>query len=650
MSAPTRHSADRFALLVAGAVIALLTLIIYSRVGNFEFTNFDDPDYVAQNQTVQRGLTLEGIRWAFTTNFMGNWHPLTWLSHMVDCHLFGVKPGAHHWVSVGIHVCNSLLLLWVLYRYTNALARSAIVAALFAVHPLHVESVAWVAERKDVLSALFWFLTMWAYLRYVETRSGVPYAFVLLFFALGLMSKPMLITLPFALLLLDYWPLRRVAIRWDWLRLTREKLPLFALTVLSSIITFTVQRQGGAVGSLEKFSPEARVANALVAYAAYIGKTILPENLAVFYPHPGSWPDWQFFGAALLVLLLTVGALALRRPATYLFVGWFWYLGTLVPVIGLVQVGEQAYADRYTYIPLIGIFLAAVWGVGDLARRFKWPRFAVPAATALMLAAYAAVTMSQVGHWQNSATLFHHAVSVTKDNHVAHYNLGQTLSVNGRIHEAIEHYHATLRLKPDHEGAHNNLGLTCALQGRWPQATNHYMHALRSNPKNPDVHFNMGIAQLSLGHPATAIDHFTKTLRERPAHPLAHRYVADALSAVGRTREAVGHYRTALKLDPNQPEALNNLAWILATNPDEKLRHGREAVQLAERACQLTQFATPVMLGTLAAAHAEAGQFTNAVATARRAESLATQQGDDRLAASNRALREQYERGRPHRQ
>jgi len=255
MSAPTRHSAERLALLVTGAVIALLTLTIYWRVGNFEFNNFDDPDYVAQNETVQGGLTLEGIRWAFTTNpasslsatgtqdRMGNWHPLTWLSHMLDCQLFGVNPGAHHWVSVVIHVCNSLLLLWVLYRSTNALARSAIVAALFAVHPLHVESVAWVAERKDVLSALFWILTMWAYLRYVETRSGVPYAFVLLFFALGLMSKPMVITLPFVLLLLDYWPLRRVAIRWDWLRLFREKLPLFALTVLSGIITFMMQKR-----------------------------------------------------------------------------------------------------------------------------------------------------------------------------------------------------------------------------------------------------------------------------------------------------------------------------------------------------------------------------------------------------------------------
>jgi protein O-mannosyl-transferase len=662
MPPSTPQRVDHRAFLVAGAVIALLTLTIYARVGNFEFNNFDDPDYVAQNATVQHGITLEGIRWAFSTNDlsalsatgtqdrMGNWHPLTWLSHMLDCQLFGVNPGAHHWVNVVIHVCNSLLLLWVLYRYTNALARSAIVAALFAVHPLHVESVAWVAERKDVLSTLFWFLTMWAYLRYVETRSGVPYAFALLFFALGLMSKPMLITLPFVLLLLDYWPLRRVAIRWDWLRLTREKVPLFALTILSSVLTFLVQKQGGAVGSFEKFSLEARVANAMVAYVTYLAKTILPEDLAVFYPHSGSWPVWQIMGGALLLLLLTAGALALRRPATYLVVGWFWYLGTLVPVIGLVQVGDQAYADRYTYVPLTGIFIAAAWGIGDLAGRLKWPRFAVPVATAVILAVYAAITMSQVEHWRNSETLFRHAVAVTKDNHLAHYNLGQTLSVNGRIQEAIEHYYATLRLKPDHEGAHNNLGLTYALQGEWTQATNHYTHALRSNPRNPDVHFNMGIAQLHLGHPGHAVSHFTVTLHGRPSHPLAHRYVADALSACGRARDAIGHYRTALKLNPNQPEALNHLAWILATHPDEKLRDGKEAVQLAERACKLTHFAAPLMLGTLAAAQAETGQFTNAVETARRAEGLAARQGDEGLAAKNRALREQYERGQPHRQ
>lgn len=635
--------------LLAAVALAVITLAIYWPVAHFDFVNFDDTDYVARNDTVQRGLALKGILWAFTTNHMGNWHPLTWLSHMLDCQLFGLNPGAHHLVSVFIHLCNSLLLLWVLCRYTNALARSAVVAALFALHPLHVESVAWIAERKDVLSAFFWFLTMSAYLRYVETRSARPYALMLLFFALGLMSKPMLVTLPFALLLLDYWPLRRVAIKWDWIRLVREKVPLFALALLSSVITFIVQKQGGAVGSLEKFSLETRISNAIVAYAAYLAKTILPENLAAFYPHPGVWPDWQFFGATLFLMLLTVAAFVLRRPATYLIVGWLWYLGTLVPVIGLVQVGEQAFADRYTYIPLIGVFIAAVWGIADLADRFKWPKLALRIVTPVLLAIFAIVAAFQISHWRNSETLFRHAAAVTRDNYIAHYNIGQTLSVQGRIHEAVEHYYAALRIKPDHEGAHNNLGFTFALQGRWHEATNHYTQALRSNPASPDANFNMGIAQLNLGNPPAAISHFNLTLRQQPAHPLAHRYLAEALAATGRAREAVEKYRLALKVNPSQPDALNNLAWILATHPDETLRRGRDAVQFAERACQMTRYAAPLMLGTLAAAFAETGQFTNAVEMARRAESLAAEQGDLSLAAKNRALQDQYSRGQPYR-
>jgi protein O-mannosyl-transferase len=636
-------------LMIAGVLIALVTLAIYASVGGYDFNNFDDPDYVAQNDTVQRGLTFGGVWWAFTTTFMGNWHPLTWLSHMADCEFFGVNPGAHHWVSVFIHVCNSVLLLWVLYRYTNAPGRSAMVAALFAFHPVHVESVAWIAERKDVLSAFFWILTMWGYLRYVETRSARCYGLMLLCFALGLMSKPMLVTLPFVLLLLDYWPLRRVAIMWDWWRLSREKLPLFALTLLSAFITFIVQEQSGAVGSLDKFSAGTRVANAAIAYVVYLGKTIVPDNLAAFYPHPGSWETWQFAGAALLLFVITMGVLNFRRHA-YLITGWLWYLGTLVPVIGLVQVGEQAYADRYTYIPLIGVFIAVVWGVADVATRLNWPRLATRAAACGLLLVYGLVAARQVTYWQNSEALFRRALAVTKDNHVAHYNLGQTLSVQGRIEEAVEHYYATLRLKADHEGAHNNLGLTFAFQGLWKEATNHYTAALRVSPENPDVHFNMAIAGMNLGDMTSAVRHLTITLEKRPSHPLAHRYLGDALASLGRAGEAIAQYRKGLEVNPQQPEALNNLAWLLATHPDASVRDGKQAVPLAEQACQLTQFNSPEMLGTLAAAYAAAGQFEHAVETARRAEIVATQQGNRELAAKNRALCQEYERRRPQRE
>jgi protein O-mannosyl-transferase len=647
---PTRPPANQGRFALAATAIALTTAAIYSAVGSFDFCNFDDPDYVAQNDTVQRGLTFKGLWWAFTTNFMGNWHPLTWLSHMLDCQLFGVNSGAHHWVSVVLHVCNSVLLLWVLYRYTNALGRSSVVAALFALHPLHVESVAWIAERKDVLSALFWILTMWAYLRYVETRSDRHYGLVLLFFALGLMSKPMLVTLPFVLLLLDYWPLRRIAIAWDWLRLAREKLPLFVLTLLSSVVTFIVQKQGGAVGSFEKFAPQERVANAVVAYVTYLGKTILPENLAVFYPHPGSWSHWQVAGAAVLFCGMSLVALILRRRATYITVGWLWYVGTLVPVIGLVQVGEQAYADRYTYLPLIGIFLAVVWSGADLAIRLHWPNLAMRASAAALPVIYAIATACQVTHWRNGETLFRHAIAVTKDNYVAHYNLGQTLSSQGRIQEAVEHYNATLRRKPDHEGAHNNLGLTFALQGRWEEATSHYMAALRANPGNPDVHFNMGIALMNLGDMTNAVGHIGVTVRHLPSHPLAHRYLGDALAGAGRVQEAIAQYRKALNINSNQPEVLNSLAWLLATHPDAGVRNGKEAVQFAERACQLTEFKSSLLLGTLAAAYAEAGQFEHAVQAARQARNVATEQGNRELAAKHDAMQEQYERHQPYRE
>ena len=641
---------DARVLALIALAIVLVTLGVYAQAGSFAFTNFDDPDYVARNEIVQRGFSAEGFRWAFTTYQMGNWNPLTWFSHMLDCELFGLNAGAHHWSSVILHTVNSLLLLWVLWRYTGSAERSGAVAALFAVHPLHVESVAWIAERKDVLSMFFWLLTMLAYIRYAEHRTVWRYAAVLTCYAAGLMSKPMVVTLPCALLLMDYWPLKRAVALRDWPKLLLEKAPLFLLTAGLSVVAFLAQSEGKAIGSLEKFSFGARVGNALVAYAAYLGKTLLPENLAAFYPHPGNWPLWQVIGALLLLLLVSAGALMTIRRLPYFATGWFWYLGTLVPVIGLVQVGDQAFADRYTYIPLVGFFIAWVWGLFDLAARLKWPEWAARAGIVAAVLACAAVAKAQARHWENSETLFAHAVAVTKNNFLAHYNLGQTLSVSGRIHEAIEHYQETLRLKPDHEGAHNNLGLTRALQGRLEEATNHYAAALQANPRSPDVHFNMGIAQLGLANTSQAIEHFEITLEGQPEHALAHRYLADALAARGNGNEALTHYRAALKLNPDDPETMNNLAWLLATHPQDSLRNGAEAVRLAQRACELTRNSVPSLLGTLAAAWAETGEFTRAVDAATRAETLASQQGKTALAAKNAMLRATYERGQPHRE
>jgi tetratricopeptide (TPR) repeat protein len=652
---------DRRTLLPIAVLLTVVTVGVYSRVGEFDFTNFDDSDYVSQNEIVQRGLTLDGIRWAFTTSFMGNWHPLTWISHMLDCRLFGVNPGAHHWVNVLFHLLNTVLLLWILYRYTGALERSAFVAALFALHPLHVESVAWIAERKDVLSAFFWLLTMWAWLQYVRMRCIGCYLLALVLFALGLMSKPMLVTLPFVLLLLDYWPLKRLALPNSQssifnsqslrvlLPIIIEKIPLFLLSTASCVITFIVQKQGGAVGSLEHYSPGTRIANALIAYVAYIGKTIFPDRLAAFYPHPGSWPAWQVLGAAIFLLLVSAVCISFLRRAPYLLIGWLWYLGTLVPVIGLVQVGDQAYADRYTYIPLIGLFLSGVWAVADLTASFRWSQRVVARIGVTAVVVCAVVTAVQVGYWRNSETLFRHTLAVTKNNYVASYNLGQTLSVQGHIDEAVDYYNTALRIKPTHEGAHNNLGLTFALHGQWEQATNHYAQALQTAPTNGDIHFNMAIAQLMLGHPADAIGHLDSTLRSNPRHAFAHKAMGDALLALQRPAEAIPHYREALGLKPDYADAMDRLAWILATNPDPALRNGKEAVQMAEAACRFAGYEEPGMVATLSAAQAELGDFKRALEFARQAESSATRRGDRALVEKAARLRREFEENRAYR-
>jgi len=626
-----------------------LTVVAYSRVGTFEFTNCDDPDYVVQNNIVHRGVTLEGVKWAFSTGFMGNWHPLTWVSHMLDCQLFGLDAGAHHITSVAIHCLNGVLLLWVLFRFTGALERSAFVAGLFALHPLHVESVAWISERKDVLSTLFWLLTMWSYLRYVERRSAWRYLAVMLWFVLGLMCKPMLVTLPFVLLLLDYWPLGRARTPLEWRRVIIEKAPLFILTVASCVITFAVQEQGGAIGSMEKFSWGTRIGTALIGCVAYVGKALLPDNLAVFYPHPGAWPLWQVAGAAIVITLITVVALALTRCAPYLIVGWLWFVGTLVPVSGVVQVGEQAYADRYTYIPLIGFFMAIVWGIADVTLRFRWPIRAVRVLGILGLGVCAVITTAQVRHWRNSEALFGRAIRVTENNHIGHYNLGQALTMEGRHMEAMEHYLAAVAIKPDYDLAHNNLGVAYVAKGEMGLAAYHYQEALRLNPTNCDMRFNVAVAQSRLGQLTNALTHLSYVVEHQPANALAHSEMADVLVRLAKPHDAVTHYREAVRLNSALPEALNDFAWLLATNPEDGIRNGREAVKLALRACELTRNQRPNFLGTLAAAHAEAGDFNRAVDAAEKAEGLARSLGDRAGAEKHRARLEGYRKNQPYR-
>jgi hypothetical protein len=503
MSEPTplRPAATRNALL---CVLALLTLVVYWSCLDHSFVNYDDPDYVTQNPHVQAGLTLRGVRWACTSRDCANWHPLTWLSLELDATLFGGQNArGFHCINVLLHTVNTVMLFWVLSAMTGAVWRSAVVAALFALHPLHVESVAWVAERKDVLSTLFWMLTLAAYLAYVRRPRVGRYLLVMLTLGSELMAKPMLVTLPFVLLLLDYWPLRRS----DSVRqLVLEKVPLFALVLASCALTFLVQRRSQAVASLERFPLDVRVGNALLAYATYLGKTFWPLHLAVFYPHPGATISIvSVLAAASLLLVITVLVLGPGRHWPYLAVGWLWYLGTLVPVIGLVQVGNQAMADRYTYVPLIGVFLALTWGASDLARAWHMPRFVLAAGTVAVLAACVILTRTQEAYWKDDLSLYPHTIAVTQRNVLAHYNLGKALKDLGRPAEAETEYRTAIELAPTDAKIHNNLGNVLTDLGRREEALTEFRQAIALDFETALPHLNLGRALLEEGRFAEAL-------------------------------------------------------------------------------------------------------------------------------------------------
>jgi len=447
--------------------LVVLTLAVYRQVQNFDFVNFDDHMYITENRHVKEGLTLKSTIWAFTTIHAANWHPLTWLSHMLDCQFFGMNSGRHHLTNLFFHITNSLLLFFVFRKMTGSSWQSGFVAALFALHPLHVESVAWVSERKDVLSAFFWMLTMWSYVWYVEHPGINRYLLVLLFFILGLMAKPMLVTLPFVLLLLDFYPLSRFQFQQSddgnifqqrsiYLRLVLEKLPLFVLAAISSAVTLYAQKRGGAVMSLDVIPIKVRIANALVSYIKYIEKMIYPSELAVLYPFQGMLPWWEITGAGLLLVSISFLAIRVIKQSPYYAVGWLWYIGTLVPVIGLVQIGRQSMADRYTYIPLIGLFIVIAWGVPEIVAQWRHRKILLTIFATVLLSILMTVTWKHLRHWGNSITLFEHTLEVTSNNYLAHNNLGVALDIQGRTQEAIDHYLKALRIKPDYVEAHNN--------------------------------------------------------------------------------------------------------------------------------------------------------------------------------------------------
>ena len=736
-----RDAYSRSSAIVVSIFLALLTLACYWPLFQSSFINLDDHQYVTANPRVLSGLSCENLRWAFETTHASNWHPLTWLSHQMDVQLFGLEPGWHHLTSVLFHIANSLLFFCLLRVITGTFWRSAFVAALFALHPAHVESVAWVSERKDVLSTFFFVLSLLAYARYVESRKGLwglqttgaqvrrcafYYLLSFLFFGLGLMSKPMLVTLPFVLLLLDYWPLDRwrsspeqkaqapgTTVNSERSRLAKrtallfsEKLPFIGLSIASCLMTFRAQSQGHAVVSGIPF--EWRSANALVSYVKYLGKAFWPVNLSIFYPYPTStlsvinpWTWKVILCAALLIAISLVAVLRLKREPWFA-TGWFWFLGTLVPVIGLVQVGNQAMADRYTYIPFIGVFIMVAWlgerlfrgrvavttrptsalkqAVGWENESARKTRAAV--AIIMLLLGCSLATRVQVSHWKSNITIFEHALAVTKNNATAHFNLGADYALHRDFERAIPHFHAALEDDPSLSDAHVGLGAILAQQGKVEGAVEHFREGIRSRPWNAVAHNSLGGVLMYQGKKQEALEEYTEAVRLAPNFPNARNNLGLALAAEGKLNEAetqfraaircdplsdLAHFRLAsilnsqakweaaiaeysvvLRLNPTNTPALNNLAWLRATAPDIRYRDGLEAVKLAQKACSLTDYRNPQLIGTLAAAYAEAGRFDDAINSAVRAAELAVIIGNESIAARNKEFLELYRAGKPY--
>jgi tetratricopeptide (TPR) repeat protein len=741
--------------------LIVITLTAFWPAGHLGFILYDDygeNGYIVDNTNIQAGITFESVRWAFTTTQASNWHPVTWLSHMLDYKWFGLNASGHHWMNLGFHIANTLLLFLVLNRMmrlrseasspqaglrskksigattpqaglrrddqpqpygslqqnegeagntaraatapqTGTVWCSALVAALFALHPTHIQSVAWVSERKDVLSGFFMMLTLWAWVRYVEKAKGqrlkakVFYWLALGFFALGLMSKPMLVTLPVILLLLDFWPLRRVTSD-EW-RVTRfglpvpqpstfnhllfEKLPFVALSLASSVVTFCAQ--GVSVVPLDYVPWDWRIENALAAYTAYLGKTFWPVNLAIFYPYTQIRP-WEVFGSGLLLIFLSVFCIRRMRFQPYLLVGWFWFLVTLVPVIGLAQVSVQSMADRYLYLPSIGLFIMVAWGMAGLASLSQLWRTGMTIGAAALLLACLLDTRYQLRYWRDSVTLFSRALEVTGENPMGNYFLGNAFWVSGNLDEAAKNYRSVLRSAPNSEDVHYRLGYILCLQKKWPEAGVQFGEVLRLNPDNPYAHKYLGdtlVAQekfdeagteyvtalqlrpddvvireamallVKKAETAKALASLYETLKSQPTAE-AHARIAARRTTQGEFQDALEHYLAALRLKPDSPDALNNLAWLLATCPDGHIRDGTQAVKHAGRACTLTDFKQTIFIGTLAAAYAEAGKFDDAISTAQKACALASESGDQNLLKRNQELLALYRTHQPYRE
>ncbi len=698
-----------FTIVVICVFLATITWLVFGQTLGHGFVNYDDPQYVYNNVQVTSGLTLHGLTWAFTHSHFNNWHPLTWLTHMLDWQLYERKAGGHHLTNLLLHTAGVLFLFLVLAQMTGALWRSAFVAAIFAIHPLHVESVAWIAERKDVLSGIFFMLTLGAYVRYVRRQTLGRYAIMWMLFACGLMSKPMLVTLPFVLLLLDYWPLNRVtnqrlevgrrrsggsseAVSRGYGavvgRLILEKVPLLILCVLSSIATLLAQ--GSAIASISRLPFWWRLNNAFLSYVVYVRQMLWPFRLAPFYTYPQTLPGWEIAASILLLIGITAAVIALRRVHPYLVTGWFWYLGMFVPVIGVVQVGSQAHADRYTYLPQIGLYLALTWLIGDLTKSLH-RRWILTATATAVIAFLSWTAWIQVSYWRESEFLWKHTLAVTANNETAHSLLGDLALEKGLNDEAAAHYQAAADVWPSSPTFQAKLGRALLHKGLQDEAIVHFQkamelashltgaeraelqsdianellqkglvdqaivqfqQALALAPADRIIQNDYGNALLRKGRVDEAIVQFQKALGsgvEDAYTPTIHYNLGNAFRQKKQLAEAVTQYREALKRAPRLVAAQETLAWTLATAPDPSLRNGSQAVELAMQANQLSGDKNPVILRTLAAAYAENGQFSKAFESAKSALDLAITQRNQALVEALQHDISLYQTGLPYR-
>ncbi len=676
-------------------LLAVITLAVFAPISDNNFISLDDMNYVVNNHHIQQGLTWSAVKWAFSTFHSSNWHPLTWLSHIMDCRLYGLDPAGPHVTNLVFHIANTLLLFLLLQNLTAKLWPSAFVSLLFAIHPMHVESVAWVSERKDVLSAFFFLLTLLAYARYAELvkeqkrARWLVYGLALLLFALGLMAKPMLVTLPCVLCLLDFWPLARFQLplknqkRLALWHLAMEKVPFILLAAISCWVTFIAQNATGAVKPDADFPLATRLEHIPVAYAWYVLKFVWPSNLSIFYLLQLDQSTDAVAGAVTLLAVITAVAFMLARQQPWLLAGWLWFAGMLVPVLGLVQVGNQAYADRYSYLPYIGLSICFAWGIAALLA--KWPRCkpVVLAGAVLASAAFCKLSVDQVHVWKNSQTLYGRALELDPKNEEAWALAGLDFMYQGDTDKAIDCMRRATAIndkfnwawhdlgeflvyKNDYAGAEHafqmalsstwfdgdkkniyvELGNLLVTTGRYPEAIADFQNALALAPDQPDIQTELGQCFIRNQQPDQASIAFQNAIRSQPNNAEARLGLAMILESNRNNTGAIAQYRKVVELQTNSIIALNNLAWLLATATDARLRNGKEAVPLAEHACQLTQNQQAFLIGTLAAAYAEAGRFDDATAAAQKAHDVALASGQKEIADRNEQLMEIYKSGR----